>query len=53
MKARMAAVNRSYHALTRIMESWDMSDSSKLEIYRTMIKPIVMVMRDGLYLNIW
>jgi hypothetical protein len=41
IKARMAAGNQSYYALTKIMESWEISKSTKLKIYRTIIKPII------------
>jgi hypothetical protein len=46
-KVRMAAGNQSYHAPTRIMKSQDISKSTKLKIYRTMIRPIVMYGCEG------
>jgi hypothetical protein len=47
IKARMAARNRSYYALTKIMKSWEISKSTKLKIYRTIITPIVMYGWEG------
>jgi hypothetical protein len=41
IKARMAAGNRSYYAMTKIMKSRDVSKSTKLKIYRTIISPTV------------
>jgi hypothetical protein len=35
LKARMAAGNRSYYAMTKILKSRDVSKSTKLKIYRT------------------
>jgi hypothetical protein len=47
-KARIAAGNWSYYALTKIMESREISKSTKLKIYRTVIRAIVMYGCDGL-----
>jgi hypothetical protein len=53
-KARMASGNRSYYALTKIVKSREISKSTKLKIYRTVIRPIVMYgCRDGLCPDIW
>jgi hypothetical protein len=37
----MAAENQSYYALIKIMKSQEISKSSKLKTYRTIIRPIV------------
>jgi hypothetical protein len=47
IKARMAAGNRSYYALTKIMKSREISKSTKLKIYRTIIRPKVMYSCEG------
>jgi hypothetical protein len=47
IKARMAAGNRRYYALTKIMKSREISKSTKLKIYRTIIGPIVMYGCEG------
>jgi hypothetical protein len=46
-KARMAAGNQSYYALTKIMKSQEISKSTKLKIYRTIIRPIGMYGCEG------
>jgi hypothetical protein len=43
----MAAENQSYYALIKIMKSQEMSKSSKLKTYRTIIRPIVMYGCEG------
>jgi hypothetical protein len=43
----MAAGNWSYYAMTKIMKSRDISKSTKLKIYRTIISPIVMYGCEG------
>jgi hypothetical protein len=43
----MAAGNRSYYAMTKIMKSEDISKSTKLKIYRIIISPIVMYGFEG------
>jgi hypothetical protein len=47
IKARMAAGNRSYYAMTKVMKPRDVSKSTKLKIYRTIISPIVMYGCEG------
>jgi hypothetical protein len=47
IKARMAAGNETYYAMTKIMTSREISKSTKLEIYRRMISPIVMYGCEG------
>jgi hypothetical protein len=47
IKARMAAGNRCYYALSKIMKSREISKSTKLKIYRTLIIPIVMYGCEG------
>jgi hypothetical protein len=47
IKARMAAGNRSYYALTKIMKSREISSSTKLKIYKKIIRPIVMYGCEG------
>jgi uncharacterized Fe-S cluster-containing radical SAM superfamily enzyme len=47
MKARMAAGNRCYYALTKIMKLREISKSTKLKIYRIIITPIVMYGCEG------
>jgi hypothetical protein len=42
IKARTAAGSWNYYALTKIMKSREISKSTKLKIYRTIIRPIVM-----------
>jgi hypothetical protein len=41
IKARMAAENGNYYALTKIMKSREISKSTRLKTYRTIIRPIV------------
>jgi hypothetical protein len=47
IKARMAAGNRSYYALTKIMKSREISTSTKLKICRTIIRPVVIYGCEG------
>jgi hypothetical protein len=47
IKARMAVGNQSYYALTKIMKAREISKSTKLKIYKTIIRPIVMYGCDG------
>jgi hypothetical protein len=47
IKARMAAGNQSYYALTKLMKSRGISKSTKLKIYRTIIRPVVMYGCEG------
>jgi hypothetical protein len=47
IKPRMAAGNRSYYAVTKIMKSREISKSSKLKIYRTIVRPIIMYGYEG------
>jgi hypothetical protein len=47
IKTSMAAGNRSYYALTKIMKSREISESTKLKIYRTIVRPIVMYGCEG------
>jgi hypothetical protein len=47
IKTRMAAGNWSYYALTKIMKSQEISKSTKLKIYRTIIRPLVMYGCEG------
>jgi hypothetical protein len=47
IKARMAAGNQSYYGLTKIMKSQEISQSTKLKIYRTIIRPVVMCGCEG------
>jgi hypothetical protein len=53
IKARMAAGNWRYYALAKIMKSREISKSTKLKIYRTIIRKMCMVVRDGLCPSIW
>jgi hypothetical protein len=46
-KARMAYRNRSYYALTKIMKSREISKSTKLKIYTTISRPIVIYGCEG------
>jgi hypothetical protein len=41
IKARMTDGNQSYYALTKIMKSRQISKSTKLKIYKTIIRPVV------------
>jgi hypothetical protein len=43
----MAAGNQSYYALAKIMKSREISKSTKLKIYRTIIRPIVIYGCEG------
>jgi hypothetical protein len=47
IKARMAAGNRFYYALTKIMKSREIQKSTKLKIYRTIIRQIIMYACEG------
>jgi hypothetical protein len=47
IKARMAGGNRSYRALTTIMKSRKISKGTKLKIYKTMIRPVVIYVCEG------
>jgi hypothetical protein len=47
VRDRRAAGNRSDYALAKIMKSKEMSKSTELNIYRTIIKPIVMYGCEG------
>jgi hypothetical protein len=47
IKARMAAGNQCYYTLSKIMKSREISKSTKLKIYRTLIRPIVMYVCEG------
>jgi hypothetical protein len=47
IKARKSAGNRCYYALTKIMKLREISKSTKLKIYRTIIRPIVMYSCEG------
>jgi hypothetical protein len=47
IKVRMAAGNRSYYALTKTVKSREISRSTKLKIYRKIIRPVVMYGCEG------
>jgi hypothetical protein len=47
IKARMAAGNWSCYTLTKITKSQEISKSTKLKIYRTIIRPVVMYGCEG------
>jgi hypothetical protein len=47
IKARIAAGNQCYYALTKIMKSWKISKSTKLKIYITIIRSIIMYGCEG------
>jgi hypothetical protein len=47
IKARITAGNQSYYALTKIMKSREISKSTKLKIYRTIIRSVVMYGCEG------
>jgi hypothetical protein len=47
IKARMAAGNRSYYALIKILKSQEISKSTKLKVYRKIIRPIVVYGSEG------
>jgi hypothetical protein len=41
------ARSQSYYALTKVMKSQEISESTKLKIYRTVIRPVVMYGCEG------
>jgi hypothetical protein len=47
IKSRLGAGNRSYYVLTTIMKSREISKSTELKMYRTILRPTVMYDCEG------
>jgi hypothetical protein len=51
IKIRLAVGNRSYHALGPILKKGPISQSIKIRLYKTVIRPIVMYEAEGWFLT--
>jgi hypothetical protein len=51
IKSRLAAGNKSYHALEPILKKRSISQSIKICLYETVIRPIVIIWSRGMDLD--